>query len=395
MPGKNFTNKISFSSPFGKMGRSVIAIAKKELRQLKRDKRLMFVIFFFPVMLLIMFGYAVNFDVKHVKIAVYDQERSSVSREFINSLLQSEYFDLVDMISSEEEINKYLDDKLAQCVIVIPLDLSVRLYSDREVKIQYLIDGVDGNTANIITNYANLATLNFNQKFTNEILAVKGIGKYEPLKLEPQFWFNPELKTSKFLVPGLIAMILIVTAVISVALSLVKEKERGTIEQINVSPLSSLELILGKSLPFVLLALLNAGIILIASYFLFGSEVKGSLLLLFLTTLIFLIASTSLGIFISVVSDSQQVAFTLATFISLLPSLILSGFIFPIESMPEIIQIITNVTPVKFFLKILRAIMLRGVGIETFWEQIIYLLIFTSILILLGTIINKRNTERA
>ncbi|MBK9097568.1 MAG: ABC transporter permease [bacterium] len=373
----------------------IYAIAKKEFRQLKRDKRLMFVIFFFPVMLLVMFGYAVNFDVKHVKIAVYDQEKSQLSRDFVNSLLQSEYFDLVDMVSSEKEINRYLDDKLAQCVIVIPNDLSEQIYSSREVKIQYLIDGVDGNTANIITNYANLATLIFNQKFSNQVLAVKGIKQYEPIKFDPQFWFNPELKTSKFLVPGLIAMILIVTAVITVALSLVREKERGTIEQINVSPLSSLELILGKSLPFVLLALINAGIILIASYFLFGSEVKGSLLLLFITTLIFLIASTSMGIFISVVSDSQQVAFTLATFISLLPSLILSGFIFPIESMPEIIQIITNVTPVKFFLKILRAIMLRGVGIETFWDQIVYLLIFTTILILLGTIINKRKTEKA
>lgn len=373
----------------------IYAIAKKEFRQLKRDKRLMFVIFFFPVMLLVMFGYAVNFDVKHVKIAIYDQEKSSLSRDFINSLLHSEYFDLVDMIRGEKEINKYLDEKLAQCVIVIPNNLSEQLYSNREVKIQYLIDGVDGNTANIINNYANLATLTFNQKFNREILAMKGLKQYEPIKLDPQFWFNPELKTSKFLVPGLIAMILIVTAVISVALSLVREKERGTIEQINVSPLSSLELILGKSLPFVLIALINAGFILIASYFLFGSEVKGSLLLLFVTTIVFLIASTTLGIFISVVSDTQQVAFTLATFISLLPSLILSGFIFPIDSMPYLVQLITNVTPVKFFLKILRAIMLRGVGIEAFWDQLIYLGIFTGVLILLGTIIYKKKSQAA
>lgn len=373
----------------------IYAIAKKEFRQLKRDKRLMFVIFFFPVMLLVMFGYAVNFDVKHVKIAIYDQEKSSLSRDFINSLLHSEYFDLVEMIRSEKEINKYLDEKLAQCVIVIPNNLSEQLYSNREVKIQYLIDGVDGNTANIINNYANLATLTFNQKFNREILAMKGLKQYEPIKLDPQFWFNPELKTSKFLVPGLIAMILIVTAVISVALSLVREKERGTIEQINVSPLSSLELILGKSLPFVLIALINAGFILIASYFLFGSEVKGSLLLLFVTTIVFLIASTTLGIFISVVSDTQQVAFTLATFISLLPSLILSGFIFPIDSMPYLVQLITNVTPVKFFLKILRAIMLRGVGIEAFWDQLIYLGIFTGVLILLGTIIYKKKSQAA
>lgn len=375
------------------MKHRILAIAKKEFRQLKRDTRLMLVVFLFPVMLLVIFGYAVNFDVKHVKVAIYDQEKSELSREFINSLQHSEYFDLVEMINSDREINKYLDEKSAQCVIVIPKNMSADFYSNRNVKIQYLIDGVDGNTANIINNYANLVTNSFNQKIVIKILAVKGIKQYEPIKFEPQFWFNPELKTSKFLVPGLIAMILIVTAVISVALSLVKEKEKGTIEQINVSPLNSLELIIGKSIPFVFLAIINAGIILIASYFLFGSEVKGSLLLLFITTLIFLMASTSLGIFISVVSDSQQVAFTLATFVSLLPSLILSGFIFPIDSMPKIIQIITNITPVKFYLKILRGIMLRGVGLEAFWQQLIYLLIFSIFFILLGTIINFKKSE--
>jgi ABC-2 type transport system permease protein len=374
------------------MLKRTISIAKKELRQLKRDKRLLFVIFFFPVILLIMFGYAVNFDVKHVKIAVYDMERSSLSRDFINSLLHSEYFDLVDMINSEKEINRFLDDKIAQCVIVIPDDLSEKLYTNQDVTIQFLIDGVDGNTANIINNYANLATISFSQKLNKEILAVKGIKQYEPLKLEPQFWFNPELKTSKFLVPGLIAMILIVTAAISVALSLVREKERGTIEQINVSPLGSIELLIGKTFPFVVIALINSGLILIASYFLFGVEVKGSFLLLFLTTLVFLVASTSLGIFISVISDTQQVAFTLATFATLLPSMILSGFVFPIESMPFLIQIITNITPMKFFLEILRAIMLRGVGIEAFWDQLIYLGLFIAAFVVLGTIINKKKS---
>ena len=171
-------------------------------------------------------------------------------------------------------------------------------------------------------------------------------------------------------------MILIVTAVISVALSLVREKERGTIEQINVSPLSSIELLIGKTFPFVIISFINAGLILVASYFLFGVEVKGSIPLLFLTTIIFLIAS-------------------LATFSSLLPSVILSGFIFPIDSMPFLIQIITNVTPVKFFLIILRAIMLRGVGIEAFWDQLIYLLIFITVLVVLGTIINKKKSQAA
>ncbi len=190
-------------------------------------------------------------------------------------------------------------------------------------------------------------------------------------------------------------MILIVTAVITVALSFVREKEKGTMEQLNVSSLKTIELILGKTFPFVVIALLNAGLILLAGYIFFGVEVKGSYLLLLLTTLIFLTASTSLGIFISVVSDSQQVAFTAATFVSLLPSLILSGFVFPIDSMPVIIQVITNITPAKFFINILRAIILRGVGISAFWDQIVYLLIFTTILIVLASIIGKRKAESA
>jgi ABC-2 type transport system permease protein len=188
-------------------------------------------------------------------------------------------------------------------------------------------------------------------------------------------------------------MILIITAVISVSLSLVREKERGTQEQLNVSSLSSIELLVGKVIPYLIIALINAGLILVASYILFNVEVRGSLILLFLTTLVFLFTSTTLGIFISAVSDSQQVAFTLATFVSLLPSVILSGFIFPIDNMPVLIQIITNITPTKFFLVILRDIMLKGVGVEAFYDQIIYLIIFGSILLVMGTIINKKKTQ--
>ena len=369
------------------------AIAKKEIRQLKRDVRLMFVIFFFPVFLLIIFGYAVNFDVKHVQIAVYDQDKSELSRDFIRSLIHSEYFNLKYYLVSEQNINRYLDEKIVQLVIVIPRDFSKDINSKRNVNIQFLIDGVDGNTATIIQNYVSGATLNYSRKISAEILSLAGRESYQPIALETRFWFNPDLQTTRFLIPGLIAMILIVTAVVTVSLSLVKEKESGTMEQLNISPLSSLEILLGKTFPFVILSLINAAFILAAGYILSGVEVKGSMLLLFITTLIFLLSSTSIGIFVSVVSDTQQVAFTLATFISLLPSVILSGFIFPIDSMPPVIQIITNITPAKFFIVILRAIMLRGVGIEVFWQQIAYLLLFATVVMGLATIISKKKTE--
>jgi ABC-2 type transport system permease protein len=375
--------------------RRTIAIIKKEVRQLRRDVRLLAVIFFFPVMLLIMFGYAVNFDVKHIKVAIYDQDKSELSRDFINSLSSSEYFNLIGFINNYGDVNKYLDQKIALCVVVIPQDFSKKINSNQNTSIQYLIDGVDANTGSIVQNYMFAATGQFNQKVNSEILARNGLKEFTPLSLETQFWFNPDLKTTRFLIPGLIAMILIITAVITVALSFVREKEKGTMEQLNVSSLKTIELIIGKTFPFVVIALINAGFILLAGYLIFGVEVKGSYLLLLFTTLIFLTASTSLGIFISVVSDSQQVAFTAATFVSLLPSLILSGFVFPIDSMPWIIQIITNITPAKFFINILRAIILRGVGISAFWDHIIYLLIFITIFVVLASVIGKRKAESA
>jgi len=370
-----------------------IAIVKKEVRQLRRDVRLLAVIFFFPVMLLIMFGYAVNFDVKNIKVAIYDQDKSELSRDFINSLNSSEYFNIIGFINNYGDVNKYLDQKVALCVVVIPQDFSKKINSNQETSIQYLIDGVDANTGSIVQNYMFAATGQFNQKVNSKILAKNGLKEFTPLSIETQFWFNPDLKTTRFLIPGLIAMILIITAVITVALSFVREKEKGTMEQLNVSSLKTIELIIGKTFPFVVIALMNAGLILLAGYIFFGVVVKGSYLLLLFTTLIFLTASTSLGIFISVVSDSQQVAFTAATFVSLLPSLILSGFVFPIDSMPWIIQLITNITPAKFFINILRAIILRGVGISAFWDQIIYLLIFIAIFVVLASVIGKRKAE--
>jgi len=369
----------------------LFAIAKKEFKHLFRDIRMLSILIFFPAFLLVVFGYAINFDVHHVRIAVYDGDRSDFGPEFIKSLTSTDYFSLVDYIENKNEIKKILDEKIAQCVIVLPQNLSSEFYSKREGKIQFLIDGVDGNTAVIIQNYVSTALREFNLKHTELTLAGLGIKQYNPINFEPLFWYNPELKTTKFLIPGLIAMILVITAVISVSLSLVREKEKGTIEQINVSPLKSLELLLGKTAPYLLLALLNAALILIVGYILFGVEVKGSFLLLFITTLIFLFACTSIGILVSSIADSMQVAFSIATFASLLPSVILSGFIFPIESMPGVIQVITNITPTKYFIVILRAIILRGAGIEAFWQQIIYLILFSLILLAISNLIlNKK-----
>ena len=373
------------------MFRRTRAIAKKEFTQLLRDKRLLFVLLFFPIFLLVIFGYAVNFDVKNIQIAVLDKNNTELSRTFVNSMLSSNYFQLAKLLKNDAEIKPALDKKSAQVVLVIPADFSKKIYTHKETaKIQFIIDGVNGNTATIIKNYVEGASTKFAIKLQKEIARKFGAKLSYPVLLEPIFWFNRNLQTTKFLIPGLIAMILIVTAVISVSLSLVKEKEHGTIEQINVSSINSFELLTGKSAPYITIAFLDALLILAVGYIFFDVVVKGSYLLLFISILIYLLASTSIGIFISVISETQQIAFSMATFATLLPSVILSGFIFPIESMPAIIQVLTNITPAKFFIIVLRAIILRGVGLQAFLPQLGYLILFAIFFMILAMIVSKK-----
>lgn len=359
--------------------RRIKAISKKEIRQLLRDVRMLGVIFLFPIFLLIVFGYAINFDVRHVKIAVYDLDKSSLSRSFIRELVSSEYFDLVNYIENKNQIEKFLDENIVQCVVVIPENFSRNVYSNKDVKIQYLIDGVQGNTANLIMNYVSVATANLSKNITEEFLARKGINYYIPIQLETRYWFNPDLNSTRFLLPGLIGMILILVAVVTISLSIVREKEKSTIEQLNVSSLSVIELLIGKIIPYVIIAFINASIILFAGYIFFDIIVKGSFFWLLICTLVFLSASLGMGIIVSVIADSMQVAFQIGTLISLLPSLLLSGFVFPIESMPVFIQIITNITPTKFYIICLRSILLKGAGIENYWQQLLYMILFSVI----------------
>jgi ABC-2 type transport system permease protein len=368
----------------------IYAIVKKEFRQIKRDARTLLLIFFFPVFLLMLFGYALSLDVKNVRIAVRNNDNSPETREFIEMLKSSSYFNVVGYIYNEKDINRYLDEKLAQCVIVFPEDFAEDLASGKNTKIQFLVDGVDGNTATVIMNYMTSATRFYTGKITQEYLARNGLKAFVPIDPQPLFWYNPDLNTTKFLIPGLFSMILILTAVILTCLSIVREKELGSMEQLKVSPLGSLELIIGKTIPYTVVALFVAAFTLLISNIAFGITVKGSYLQLFISTLLFLVASLSIGIFISTIADSQQVAFQVASIATMLPTFMLSGFIFPIESMPVVLQYLTNVTPAKFYIIILRSIILKGSGIEAYWKQIISLMIFSTFFLGIATIRTRR-----
>jgi ABC-2 type transport system permease protein len=377
---------LTYLNPTPDMLLRIWAISKKELKQIRRDVRTLIIMFIFPIFMLVLFGYALNFDVTSIKIGVYDREKSETSRQFVQSLQKTGYFYLVSYFENQQEINKALDEKLIQCAVVIPDDLSKKFYNKEDAKIQYLIDGVDGNTATVIMNYVSAATRNLSGKYQNEILERSGIDIYTPVNLQLVFWFNPELKTSQYLMPGLIASILITLSVVLTAIAIVREKELGTMEQINVSPVSSFELLIGKILPYTLVSLMIAGLVTLAGNIIFNVSVKGSIFWFFISTLLYLFCCLNIGIFISTIAESQQVAFQMGLLISQLPSNLLSGFIFPIESMPKFLQIVTNITPAKFFIIALRNILIKGVGIDTFWDQLVYLLLFSAILLTLASI---------
>ncbi len=361
--------------------RKLRPIIIKEFRQIRRDKRVLLILILVPAIQLLINGYAMNFDVQHIRMAVYDEERSAASREFVNSFVTSGYFDYVDMLSSSQEATDLLDKAKIKCALIIPDDFSRQLLSGQPIDIQVLVDGSESNAATTIVGYVQVVALDYSQKIILHNLAKIGRGNYIPLQLQARIWYNPELKSAKFLVPGLIGFILALTGVIATALSIVKEKERNTIEQIDVSPITPVQLIVGKTIPYALISLIAAALVLLAAYVMFDVVIKGSIILLFFSTLLFIICALSIGIFVSTISDNQQVAFQLATVASMLPTIMLSGFMFPIRSMPWWLQVISNITPAKFYLVILRSIILKGVGVSAFWPQLVYLTIFCSFLL--------------
>lgn len=373
---------------------NISPIIRKEFRQIRRDKRALGILIFLPAFMLVMVGYALNFDVKHLAVVVYDEDRSSTSREFVTSLTRSEYLELKGTLAGKDEIDPLLENGEAALGIVIPENFSRQLLAGKETQVQVLIDGSNSNTAAIAQGYTALAIQDYSNKVLVQWLERRGASFEIPIRLEPKLWYNPELKSAKYLIPGLFGLILMIVTVISTSLSIVREKESGTMEQLKTSPLWSNEIILGKVIPYLLISILAATIIMIFGYVLFDVSIKGSIPLLYLAIVMFLIGGLGQGILISTVAQTQQVAFVMSVFSSLLPSFLLSGFVFPINSMPVALQVISNVIPAKFFLVIVRSIILKGVGVVAVWEQFIYLLLFAFAAMGISTLRLHRELSR-
>lgn len=357
-------------------------IIRKELRQILRDRRSLGVLLAVPALMLVLFGYALNYDVRHVPLAIYDQDETTTSRELTEGFLQTEYFDKVAALTSDRQVDTVLRKQIARAVLVIPRDFEKNLSANRSVKVQVLVDGSNSTNATASIGYLTAMTQEFSTHVTLEALAHYGITRPAlPIDYRARVWYNPQLTSPKFLIPGLIGFILMISTVISTSLSIVREREKGTMEQIIVSPIHPMELILGKTLPYVVLSLVSTTLVLVTGFLLFDVVVRGSLLLLYGEALIFIFCGLGLGLWVSAISDRQEAAFQLATLVSVLPTFMLSGFAFPIRNMPIVVQAITYINPARYFLWILRAIILRGAGLEVFWQETLFMVLFAAAII--------------
>jgi ABC-2 type transport system permease protein len=332
-----------------------------------------------PTMRLLMYGYALNFDVRHVRLAVQDLDKSEDSRRLVSAFVNSTYFDLAAEPGAAEDLDGLTERRVAKAVLVIPEAYSRDIAAGATATVQLLLDGADANTATTILGYASSLVGEANAALVQSSPAGRVLLSSPGIDYEPRVLYNPELKSTQFLVPGLIGFILMLTAVLSTALSVVREKERGTLEQLRVTSLRPGELIIGKTLPYLAISLTATVIIIVAARVLFGVAVKGPYLDLFVATLVYLVGALGFGLLVSSLSETQAMAFQVGSVTSMLPAIFLSGFIFPIRSMPPALQAITYAVPARYFNVILRGIILKGSGLGPYVWDMGFLLLYATV----------------
>jgi len=353
--------------------RAAWAVGHKELRQIVRDRRTLGILLFVPALILLIYGYALNFDLRSIPLAVQDRDGSRESRQLIAAFVNSTYFSLVTYVHTDADIDVLIDRNQVRAALVVPTDFGARVAGRRPTTVQVIIDGDNANTATTVMGYAQAITAEVSAAFSS-----KGVVRVASplLTLEPRIWYNPQLRSTLFLVPGLIAFIAMITAVVSTALSVVREKERGTMEQIQMSPLSPVAFVAGKVLPYFGLSFLSALLVIFAAMALFELPMRGSWLLLCVSIAVFQVGALAQGLLISTIAQTQQVAFQAALLSSFLPTFILSGFVFPISSMPTAIQLVTYIVPARYFLVALRSVVLKGAGLDAFAPELGALALF-------------------
>ena len=366
--------------------KKALAVGIKEFRQIRRDRRTLMILLFIPVFFLLLYGYALNFDIKHVKLAVEDRDLSPESRRLVSGFVNSGYFDQVASVTTEREIVDLMDRDRIRAALIIPRGLGRDVRIGVPTSVEVIINGENANTATTVLGYASTVITTESARYQ-----MAAPGAPAPfVQLEPRVWYNPDLRSSLFLVPGLLAYIGMITAVVSTALAVVREKERGTMEQVRMAPIGTLPFIVGKSLPYFAVSMTAAVGVVLASMVLFDLPVRGPWWLLLLAMGLYLFGALAMGLFISTIAQTQQVAFQIALLASFLPTMLLSGFIFPIASMPMALQVVTHIVPARYFLVALRAVLLKGSGFWAVADSLGALVLFAVIVTSLAAIRLRR-----
>jgi ABC-2 type transport system permease protein len=371
-----------------------LSIVKKEFIQVKRDPISLRLPFAMPIVMMLLFGYAVNTEVDKITTVVFDQSKTQESREYIEKFTSSDYFVIKHNVTSEKEISELIDGGKAKAGLIIPADYAADLKGNKTANTQLIIDGTDPTTARTALNSGLLVSEIYSKGFKET--ALKKIGtaglKVPGVSINTKVWYNPNLESTRFTIPGLVGIILQNITLMLTAFALVREKERSTIEQLIVTPIRPAELILGKLVPYVIIGYAGFLFALSLCIFWFGVTPVGSLALLLILGFLFVYCSLAMGMLISTFAKNQMQAMMVMILI-ILPSILLSGFIFPRESMPLAIRAIGYVIPITYFLDIVRGIMLKGVGVSFLWNDIIALLIFTVVILTLATLRFKKSLD--
>ena len=377
----------------------LLAVIKKEIQQLRRDKKVIPAMVIGPIIQLLALGYAANLDVLNVPLVLVDQDRSAASRDLVDRFLASGYFELVATEDSPEGIDPWLLDSRAQLALVIGPGYGDKLATGRRPEVQVIADGTDSNSAGLGLGYASriLASVGMEIRQASQaagrtaLRAVPSIGAIGTFDLVPRVWYNPDLKTRWFYVPAILAMVLILVTMILPSVAVVREKEIGTLEQLIVTPLRPWQLILGKLIPFVVVGMLDLLLVTTLAVHLFGVPLRGSLLLLIALSFLFILTTLGLGLLVSTIVRTQQQAMGFCVYLLMVPMIYLSGLIFPIENMPRGFQIATYIIPVRYYANILRGIFLRGSGLDVLWPDALVLL-GMGVLVLTLAVLRFRKT---
>lgn len=373
-PGYAPISKAMFNSRF----RSIV---RKEFIQIWRDPRTLALTFLLPIIQLFLLGYAATNDVRNVSMAVFDQDKSAASRELLEAYRAADYFQINYDVQSEDDLRRLIEDNSARAGMIIPPAYGENLAAGRPSQVAFIIDGSDPTVAGTALAAATLIAQSKATELLVERLAARGMGStlQPPIEVRTQVWYNPDLVSTYYMIPALIGMILQFLATLLTATAIVREREQGTIEQLIVTPIKSIELVVGKVTPYVLIAGFDMVEILVAGVIIFGVPINGSIPLLLLLSSLFIITCLGIGIFISTLANTQQEAM-LMTMFTLLPSIFLSGFFFPLAAMPQLLQWISYLVPLRYFLIIVRGIVIKGAGLEALMSEVFALTIFAVLI---------------